>query len=209
MFDLEALIRSAGYIGIGAIVFTESGLLIGVILPGDSLLFTAGFLASQNYVSIVPLMVVSFVCAVLGDNVGYWLGRRFGRSVFSRKDSLLLDPSHIARAEAFYASHGPFTIMLARFMPVIRTIAPVLAGVGNMHWPTFMRYNLLGGLAWGAGLPLAGYFLGSAIPGVDRYIVPIVALILIASVAPGIYHVLRDPSSRAKLLALVRRTIGR
>jgi len=209
MFDLEALIRSAGYIGIGAIVFTESGLLFGVILPGDSLLFTAGFLASQHYLSIVPLMVVSFVCAVLGDNVGYWLGRRFGRSVFSRKDSLLLDPSHIARAEAFYATHGPMTIVLARFMPVIRTIAPVLAGVGTMHWPTFMRYNLLGGLVWGAGLPLAGYFLGSAIPGVDRYIVPIVLLIVIVSVAPGIYHVLSDPVSRAKLLALTRRTIGR
>lgn len=209
MFDLEALIRSAGYIGIGAIVFTESGLLIGVILPGDSLLFTAGFLASQNYLGIIPLVLVSFVCAVLGDNVGFWLGRRFGRSVFSRKDSLLLDPSHIARAEAFYASHGPFTIMLARFMPVIRTIAPVLAGVGNMHWPTFMRYNLLGGLVWGAGLPLAGYFLGSTIPGIDRYIVPIVALIVIVSVAPGIYHIFADPISRAKVLALVRRTIGR
>jgi membrane-associated protein len=209
MFDLELLIKSAGYIGIGAIVFTESGLLFGVILPGDSLLFTAGFLSSQGYLNIVPLMIVSFVCAVLGDNVGYWLGRRFGRAVFSHKDSLLLDPGHIARAEAFYETHGPMTIILARFMPVIRTIAPVLAGVGTMHWPTFMRYNLLGGLAWGVGMPLTGYFLGSAIPGIDRYIIPIVGIIVIISVAPGIYHLFSDPLNRAKLLALVRRTIGR
>ena len=204
MFDIESLIKSAGYVGIGVIVFTESGLLIGLVLPGDSLLFTAGFLASQGFLSIAPLAVISFITAVLGDNVGYWLGRRFGRSVFSRRNSLLLDPGHIQRAEAFYASHGPMTIVLARFMPVIRTLAPILAGVGSMRWSVFMRYNIFGGLVWGAGMPLAGYFLGSVIPGVDRYIVPIVAFILIASVSPGIYHVLKDPVSRAKLFSMVR-----
>lgn len=209
MIDLEALVKSAGYIGIAAIVFTESGLLIGILLPGDSLLFTAGFLASQGYLDITILVTLSFVAAVFGDNVGYWLGRRFGPSVFTRHDSLLLDPKHIARAEAYYATHGPMTIVLARFVPVIRTIAPVLAGVGSMRWRTFMSYNLLGALIWGAGVPAAGYFLGSTIPGIDRYIVPIVMLILLTSVAPGIHHVIRDPVSRAKLVGIIRRSFLR
>ncbi|HXK36289.1 MAG TPA: DedA family protein [Candidatus Paceibacterota bacterium] len=205
MLDLTGLIQTAGYLGVAVIVFTESGLLIGVILPGDSLLFTAGFLASQGYLNIAVLIVIAFSMAVLGDNVGYWLGRRFGPTVFSRKDSLLLDPKHIVRAEQYYAKHGPKTIILARFIPVIRTIAPVLAGVGNMHWQTFMRYNVVGGVIWGIGVPLLGYWLGSAIPGIDRYLLPIIAFILLSSVFPGLWQFFSSAENRRHLNERIHR----
>lgn len=204
MFDLTGLIQTAGYLGIAAIVFTESGLLIGLVLPGDSLLFTAGFLASQGYLDIGILIIVAFSMAVLGDNVGYWLGRRFGPSVFSRHDSLLLDPAHITRAENFFARHGMKTIVLARFFPVIRTIAPVLAGVGSMHWPTFMRYNILGAVVWGIGVPSVGYWLGSSIPGIDRYIWPIIIAILITSVLPGVWQFVKSKQDRARIIQQFR-----
>ncbi len=209
MFDLVTLIKTAGYLGVGAIVFTESGLLVGVILPGDSLLFTAGFLASQGYLHIVPLALVAFTAAVLGDNVGYWLGKRFGHSVFSRQGSFLLDPSHITKAEHFYAAHGPKTIMLARFVPVMRTLAPILAGVGSMHWRTFAIYNVLGGLLWGVGLSVAGYALGAVIPDADRYILPIVAMIIVASLLPGLWHFFREPEQRRAALAKLRSLFSR
>lgn len=204
LFDVTALIKTAGYIGVAAIVFTESGLLIGLFLPGDSLLFTAGFLASQGYVSILPLIILTFLAAAIGDNVGYWLGKRFGGAVFSRRGSLLLDPDHIARAERFYADHGPKTIVLARFVPVVRSIAPVLAGVGSMRWQTFVTYNIIGSFVWGVGVPLTGYWLGATIPGIDRYMLPIVMLILLTSIAPGIWKLLSDRDSRVAVLAKIR-----
>ncbi len=209
MFDLVSLIKGVGYLGVGAIVFAESGLLIGLFLPGDSLLFTAGFLASQGFLSIVPLVLIIFVTAVLGDNTGYWFGKRFGPSVFRRRGSLLLDPEHIHRAEEFFQKHGPKTIILARFVPVIRSIAPILAGVGSMHWSTFFFYNVVGGLLWGVGVTLTGYYIGSVIPGVDAYIIPIALLIIVVSVAPGLWHLLRDKNGRAQLIAKMKGLLHR
>jgi membrane-associated protein len=209
MFDLPELIKAAGVVGVAAIVYTESGLLIGIILPGDSLLFTAGFLASQGFLAVLPLTIAAFIAAVLGDNTGYWLGARFGTSVFSRKDSLLLDPEHIVRAERYFEEHGAKTVVLARFIPVIRTIAPILAGVGSMPRRLFMIYNIVGALLWAVGVTLAGYFLGALIPGVDRYIVPIVLVILITSVLPGILPLLRDPQRRGRLFARMRSLASR
>ena len=209
MFNLVSLITTVGYVGILGIVFAESGLLIGVFFPGDSMLFTAGFLSSQGYLNVPILCLLSFLGAVLGDSTGYWLGKRFGPAVFSRKDSLFFDPEHIGRARAFYDRHGPKTIILARFVPVIRTLAPTLAGVGNMRYTTFLSYNVIGGLVWGVGVPLAGFFLGSTVPGVDRYIVPIVALIILSSVFPGLVHFIRDPEYRAHMLALLKRLLKR
>lgn len=208
-FDLASFVKVIGTLGVAAIVFTESGLLIGIVLPGDSMLFTAGFLASQGYLSVIPLAVLAFIAAVLGDNVGYWLGARFGPSVFTRHDSLLLDPEHIKRAERYFAEHGPKTIILARFIPVIRTIAPVLAGVGTMPRRMFMAYNVIGALFWAVGVTFAGYFLGALIPGVDRYIVPIVALILVSSVLPGISALLRDPERRRMLWSRICDALNR
>jgi len=209
MFDLVSLIKGAGYFGIAAIVFTESGLLVGLFLPGDSMLFTAGFLASQGHLSIIPLVLVAFAAAVLGDNTGYWLGKRFGPSVFQKQDSLLLDPKHILRAETFFLKYGAKTIILARFIPVVRSIAPVLAGVGSMRWRTFLFFNVIGGLIWGVGVTLAGYFIGNVIPGVDAYIIPIVLFIIFVSAVPGLWHLLRDRDSRVQLSAQIRRFFHR
>lgn len=192
LFDLEPLIKTAGYFGIFFIVFAESGLFIGFFLPGDSLLFTAGFLASQGYLNIWILAVLAFVGAILGDSVGYAFGRRVGPKIFKREDSLFFHKDHITRAEKYYEAHGPKTIVLARFMPIVRTFAPIVAGVGRMRYSSFVFYNILGGALWGVGIPLAGYFLGSLVPSVDRYLLPIIVLIVVASILPGAVHISRE-----------------
>lgn len=197
--DLKSLIEAVGYVGVFTIVFIESGLLVGFFLPGDSLLFTAGFLASQGFFNIIFLALGTFVCAVLGDSVGYFIGQKFGKKLFSKEDSLFFHKDHLVKAEKFYEKHGGKTIILARFMPVIRTFAPVVAGIGSMKYISFLMYNLVGGFLWAIGLSTAGYFLGSLIPNVDKYLLPIVGLIIIISVAPPLYHMLKDAETRDKI----------
>lgn len=205
MLSLIELLPLIGYAGITAIVFAESGLLIGFFLPGDSLLFTAGFLASQGIFNIFILVVLSFTAAVTGDSVGYWFGHKIGRKIFQREDALFFHRQNLLRAEQFYQRHGGKTIILARFMPVIRTFAPILAGVGSMSYSRFLAYNIIGGVTWGIGVPLAGFFLGKLIPNVDRYLIPIVIGIIIVSILPSLFHILRTPEDRARLAASVRR----
>ena len=190
--DLVALITWAGYIGIFIIIFAECGVLLGIFLPGDSLLFTAGFLASQGKLDLALLMLICFAGAVLGDNFGYAFGRRAGPAIFKKEDSFFFHKKHLERAARFYDAHGGKTIILARFMPIIRTFAPILAGVGRMNYRVFILYNLVGGALWAIGLTGLGYFLGSTIPGVDRYLFPIVLLIIIVSMLPGIIASLRS-----------------
>lgn len=185
--DLTALILAAGYLGLFAVVFAESGLLIGFFLPGDSLLFTAGFLASQGYFNIGVLVLGCFAAAAFGDNVGYAFGSRVGRRLFQRPRSLFFNPDQLVRAERFYEQHGGSAIVLARFLPAIRTFAPILAGVGAMEYPKFVIYNIIGAGAWAVGMPFLGYFLGSVIPGIDRYIIPIIAAIIILSILPSLF----------------------
>lgn len=209
--DLKGLIEAIGYIGVFSIIFVESGLLVGFFFPGDSLLFTAGFLASQGFFNITILALGCFIAAVLGDTGGYWIGHKFGRKLFnepssssSKVKSLLFHKDHLMKAEKFYEKHGGKTIILARFMPVIRTFAPVVAGIGNMKYSTFLFYNLIGGLLWAVGLSFAGYFLGSLIPNVDNYLLPIIGLIIIISVAPGFYHYLKNKNHRSQLLRFLK-----
>jgi membrane-associated protein len=190
--DLVSLITWAGYIGIFIIIFAECGVLLGIFLPGDSLLFTAGFLASQGKLDLTLLMLICFAGAVLGDNFGYAFGRRAGPAIFKKEDSIFFHKKHLERAARFYDAHGGKTIILARFMPIIRTFAPILAGVGRMNYKVFIIYNLIGGALWAIGLTGLGYFLGSTIPGVDRYLFPIVLLIIIVSMLPGIIASLRS-----------------
>lgn len=190
--DLVSFLKAAGLVGIFLVVFAESGLLIGFFLPGDSLLFTAGFLASQGYFGITPLMIFCFVGAVLGDSIGYSFGRRVGRRIFRREDSWLFHKDHLQKAEAFYEQHGGKAIVLARFMPVVRTFAPIVAGVGKMHYRTFLFYNIAGGALWSLGLTGLGYFLGSTIPNVDRYLLPIVGGIILLSITPPVLHMWRN-----------------
>lgn len=202
-FDLESLIRTAGYLGLFGIIFAETGLLIGFFLPGDSLLFTAGFLASQGYLNIWLLVTVCFVAAVTGDAVGYAFGNRVGRRLFQRPESRLFRPEYLRRAELFFEQHGGKAIILARFMPIVRTFVPIIAGVGSMRYPRFALFNVVGGLLWAVGLPIAGYFLGKSIPNVDRYLLPIIVLIVAVSVAPTAIHIWRE--NGAEISALVRR----
>ena len=192
-FDLPVLIRSFGYLGVWAIIFAESGLLIGFFLPGDSLLFTAGFVASQpNSLNLWILMIGCFVAAVVGDNVGYMTGNRFGRRLFQREESWLFRKKNLERAQSFYDLHGRKTIILARFIPIVRTFAPIVAGIGAMKYSVFLAYNLVGGALWTFGLCLLGYFLGRAIPDVDRYLLPIILIIVAVSVLPSLFHVYRE-----------------
>jgi membrane-associated protein len=193
-FDLLSAIKSLGYLGIWAVVFAESGLLIGFFLPGDSLLFSAGFLASQNLLNIAVLIFGCFVCAVLGDNVGYATGHRFGRRLFQREDSWLFHKKHLTTTENFYARHGGKALILARFMPIVRTFAPIVAGIGSMRYRTFMTYNLLGSALWTVSITLLGYFLGRIIPPeqIDKYLLPIIALIIVVSIAPSLLHLYQE-----------------
>lgn len=193
---LKQLLTSLGYWGghlaIWTIVFAESGLFFGFFLPGDSLLLTAGILASQSLLSIQLLVVGAFICAVLGDNVGYVTGHKFGRRLFRKEDSWLFHKKHLLTAQKFYDKHGKKTIVLARFMPIVRTFAPIVAGIGAMHYRTFIAYNLIGGFAWTFGITLLGYFLGKSIPDVDKYLLPIIGVIVVVSLAPSIWHLYQE-----------------
>lgn len=200
---LDTLLPAIGYLGIFAIVFAESGLLIGFFLPGDSLLFTAGFLASQNVFDIKFLSILCFFAAVAGDSVGYAIGHKFGRKLFHKKDSFFFHPDHLLKAEKFYEKNGKKTIILARFLPVVRTFAPVVAGIGSMNYKTFLMYNIIGGFLWAVLLPLAGYYLGKTIPDVDKYLLPIIIAIIVASVLPQAISVLKNKNARKHILALV------
>ena len=191
------------------IVFAESGLFLGFFLPGDSLLFTAGFLASQGYLDIVVLATVTFIGAVLGDSFGYFFGKKVGPRIFTREDSFFFHKDHIDRARMFYERYGGKAIILARFMPIVRTFAPILAGVGEMRYPLFFFYNVAGGALWAVGVTTLGYYLGNAIPGVDRYIIPIVVLIIVSSVVPPLWHVLKKKESREKFFGMLKRGIRR
>ncbi len=194
--DLEHFIKTIGLIGVAAVVFAETGLMIGFFLPGDSLLFTAGFLASQGYLNIWVLLPLCFVAAVAGDATGYWIGHRFGRTLYQRPDSRLFKQEHLVKAEAFFEKHGGKAIVLGRFMPIVRTFVPVVAGTAQMTYRHFATYNVVGALLWAVGVTLAGYILGDQIPGIDKYLLPIIAVIVVASVAPSAIHIWRERSRR-------------
>jgi membrane-associated protein len=185
--DLPVLIQTIGYLGIFLFVFAESGLFFGFFLPGDSLLFTAGLLASQGYFDIATLILLIVLGAIGGDQIGYLFGRKIGPKIFTRDESFFFKKKYIADAETFYQKYGKKTIILARFVPIVRTFVPILAGVGNMHYKTFVIYNILGGILWGLGIPLLGYFLGENIPNIDAYLIPIILLIIFASILPSIF----------------------
>lgn len=202
--DLPSFIQTIGLIGVWAVVFAESGLLIGFFFPGDSLLFTAGFLASQGFFHPTILMLGSFIAAVLGDSIGYTFGHKVGKKIFQRKDSLFFHKENLKKAQSFYEKHGKKTIIIARFIPVVRTFAPIIAGMGDMEYRTFLTYNIIGGFLWAIGITLLGYILGNSIPDIDRYLLPIIVFIIIISVLPNAYHILKNPSNRAQLLQITQ-----
>lgn len=198
-YGLEALISVVGVAGIAGIIFAESGLLIGFFLPGDSLLFTAGFLVHQGILqfNIHLLVILLFAAAAFGDTVGYAFGQRVGKRLFKRKDSLLFHKENLRRAEEFYEKHGTKTIVLARFVPVVRTFAPIIAGISSMRYRTFLAYNLVGALLWAVGLTYLGYYAGNIIERAGVNIEYVILGIIFLSILPPFIHVLREPKARS------------
>lgn len=185
------LIKTLGAVGVIAIVFAESGLFFGFFLPGDSLLFTAGLVASQGYINLWFLLIGSAVAAILGDSVGYAFGKKVGPKIFKKEDSKFFKKVYLERTKTFYERHGKKTIILARFIPIVRTFAPILAGVGEMNYRTFISYNVVGGIGWTFSMLILGYALGKFIPNVDQYILPIVLGIIVISMLPNAFDYLK------------------
>ncbi len=188
-----------GHLLIWGIIFAESGLLIGFFLPGDSLLFTAGFLSSVSLVPGQPtllnlgwLLFGCFACAVIGDNVGYATGSRYGRKLFQRENSRFFKKEYLVSAQSFYEKHGKMAIVLARFTPIVRTFAPIVAGIGAMHYRTFLFFNVIGGFFWTFGLLIGGHYLGKLIPDVDKYLLPITLGVIVLSFLPSVVHIYQE-----------------
>lgn len=211
--DLVDFIKWGGVVAVAAVIFAESGLLIGFFLPGDSLLFTAGFLTSAGYVpiNIHLLVVILFLAAALGDSVGYMFGHKVGRKVFNRPNSLLFKQENVKRASEFYEKHGGKTIIIARFIPAVRTFAPIIAGVAKMPYRTFVTYNVIGALIWAVGMTYLGYFAGNFFHSigleVDQVLLPLLALIIFVSILPAIYHLMRDKRQRQAIWNGTKRQI--
>ncbi len=186
--SLIDLIQAIGFIGVVAIIFAETGLFIGFFLPGDSLLFTAGILASQGVFNIYALVPALFVASVCGNIVGYYFGKHVGPKLFSKQESFLFHKEHIERTKSFFEHHGAKTIIIARFIPIVRTFAPILAGVGAMNFSRFFLHSVIGGILWAAALTILGYALGAAIPDIDRFLLPIIGGIIIVSFLPALFH---------------------
>ncbi len=196
--DLPALVQWAGYVGLTLIVFVETGLLLGFFLPGDSLLVTAGLLASQPDFGLNVWLLggILTVAAIVGDTVGYHIGKVTGPRIFTKQDSLLFNKAHLLKAQAFYDKHGGKTIIIARFMPIVRTFAPVVAGVGQMQYRAFLAYNVIGGVAWVWSMLMTGYILGRTVPGVAKHIEKIILLVIFLSILPGIIGWWRERSKK-------------
>ena len=205
----ETIVQSGGLLLIGAIVFAESGLLVGFFLPGDTLLFSAGFFASQDKLPLGWLLLIVVSMAIIGDNVGYSIGHKAGPRIFKKKDGMLFRQEYIERAETFYKEHGGKTITIARFVPIVRTFAPVVAGAGKMDRKRFLMFNALGATVWGAGVTLLGYFLGTKIPNIDKYLLPVVLLAMIVTFSSPIIHIIREPKARKAIRRWFNRAILR
>jgi membrane-associated protein len=208
-FDLLDIIKAVGYVGLFLIVFAESGVFLGFFFPGDSLLFTAGFLASAAapggpVFSLPILILVLTVAAILGVSVGYWTGDKFGRRLFTNEKSFWRNPKRLDEAHAFYEKHGGKALVLARFIPAVRTFVPIAAGMAQMSYPKFLFWNIVGAILWAAGMTAAGYFLTGAIQSafgvenkdIDKILLPIVAIIIILSVLPAAYHLYQERRGR-------------
>lgn len=198
--DLPALVQWAGYVGLTLIIFAETGLLVGFFLPGDSLLVTAGLLAADPTfgINIWLLGLILTIAAIVGDTVGYNVGKAAGPRIFTREDSLFFHKDHLLKAQAFYEKHGGKTIIIARFMPIVRTFAPVVAGVGRMQYGSFLAYNVIGGVVWIWSMLLTGYILARTVPGVAAHVEKVILVVVFLSILPGIIAWLRNRRAPVK-----------
>lgn len=208
--SLAAAIHAVGLAGILAIVFAESGMLVGFFLPGDTLLFTAGFLAQQGTLGINIHLLVALiaVAAIAGDNIGYYIGKRVGRKFFTKPNSIVFHKENLQKAEDFYKKFGALTVLIARFVPLVRTFGPIVAGIGDMRYSTFLIFDIVGGILWSAVVTYLGYFGGAFLQShginVELLILPVVLLAVFLSIASPLYHVLKDKSGRELFLKKMR-----
>ncbi len=189
--NINELIRWGGYVALAVIIFSETGLFFGFFLPGDSLMVTAGLFAAQGDLNVLTLLALLGACAIIGDATGFEIGRLSGKKIFSREDSWLFKKKHLERTQQFYNRHGGKTIVLARFVPIVRTFAPLVAGVAGMRYRDFALFNIVGGLSWVISMVGIGYLLGRTIPNAEQYIHIIVAIVIFLSILPGIISYLR------------------
>ncbi len=204
MFDVTHIIQSGGLLLIALIIFAESGMMVGFFFPGDTLLFSAGILAAAGNLPIVLTVVVIAAAAILGDNIGYHIGNKLGPRLF-KKDSLVFRHEYIMRAEKFFEKYGTKTMLLAHFVPVVRTFAPVTAGAAKMDYRIFFTFDAIGVIAWSCIVTLSGYFIGSRIPGVEHYIEPVLIGIILIFLLPTLYHIFKDPKIRSSLVKRFKR----
>jgi membrane-associated protein len=205
IYDVEGLIRWGGTFLICSIVFVETGLFVGFFLPGDSLLVSAGIFAAAGHLNLWWLLLLASLCAIVGDQVGYLIGRKAGHALYRREDSLIFRKRHLERAHEFYEKYGAKTIVIARFVPIIRTFAPAVAGAANMNYRRFVTYNVLGGILWVWSTLLGGFWLGSVVPDINRHIHVVIAVVVFLSILPAIIEALRI---RAKRKAVAVRDPG-
>jgi membrane-associated protein len=192
LHSLPDLIRWGGLVVLVSIIFAETGLFIGFFLPGDSLLVTAGLFAAKGDLAILQLLLCATVAGILGHAVGYWFGQKAGERLYARSDSRFFKKEHLLKTQAFYEKHGAKTIVLSRFIPIIRTFAPIVAGVAHMPFGRFMAYNIAGGFAWIFSMCLLGYFLGQRIPGIDQHIDKVIVVVVAVSLLPVAIHAYRE-----------------
>ena len=201
MFDVTHLIETGGLVLIALIIFAESGMMVGFLFPGDTLLLSAGILAATGRLSLFEVIPVIAIAAILGDNTGYQIGRFFGPRLFKKPDGLIFRKEYIDRAEQFYEKYGSKTMLVAHFVPIVRSFVPVTAGAGHMPLGKFMLFDAIGDSAWAVLVTLLGYFVGSRIPGIEKLIEPLLIVIVIVFLAPTLYHIFRDP----KIQKLIRK----
>ena len=199
--DVRGLVQTGGYIALAIIVFAETGLMVGFFLPGDSLLVTAGLFAAKGDLNIVFLNALLMVCAIVGDAVGYYTGKKLGPALFRKEDSLLFKKKHLIAAHEFYERHGGKTIIIARFVPVIRTFAPIVAGMAGMTYRKFALFNIVGGIGWVFSMTMTGYVLLKMIPNAEKHIHIIIVVVIFLSLLPGIIEFLRARRNRAKQIS--------
>lgn len=191
MFNVTSLIQSGGLLLIALVIFGESGMFIGFFFPGDTLLLSAGVFAAQGKLSLALLLPIVAVAAILGDNIGYFIGKRYGRQLFRKKDGIIFRHEYVEQAETFYEKYGSKAMLFAHFVPVVRTFAPAVAGVANMNYKQFFVYDAIGDTVWAMSVTLVGYWFGTKIPNIDHYILLAVGAVMTITLGPTLYHLIK------------------
>jgi membrane-associated protein len=199
VFNVDEIIKTGGLLVIALMIFAESGLLVGIILPGDSLLLAAGVFAGRGKLPIEWLLPLVIIAAIIGYEVGYTIGQRIGPKLFKRKDGFLFREEYMNKTEEFFDKYGPVTLVMARFIANVRTLVSAIAGASNMDRRKYTTYNVIGAVLWGGGVTLLGYWLGANVPNIDKYIIPAVIVALAALYAVTLWHLARTPEKRHKL----------